>query len=226
MVEWPRASPATPASPIPDRVTSRHIEIGLTDEADAMRYVLRRLVAERDRDPRVLLVGHEFGSVTTAAATCLAWCPSCARATFVSVGDGRDHVPPRVLHVGGGPRAWSPSSSSRSSGAGARPASRSPSRPRSGLALRGKRLRPLPRARGRDLADGGQRGHRHARRIRGRLRRVDAGDARRRRLRRRHRRAPLPPAGAGAGLARPALLGRDGISLANGELLEHTACST
>ena len=71
------------------------------------------------------------------------------------------------------------------------------------VALRGQGLRPVPRARGRDVAHGRQRRDRHARGARGGLRDLDAGHLRRRRVRRRDRRPALPAAGPGAGLDRP-----------------------
>ena len=79
---------------------------------------------------------------------------------------------------------------------------------RPGVAVQRRRLRPVPRARGRDLVHGRQRRDRHAGFDRGGVVRLDAGHLRRRRLRRRHRRAALPPAGAGARLALPAPAGR------------------
>ena len=85
--------------------TSHSIEIGLTDEGDAARYVLRRLIAERRRDARdLLLVGHQFGLINGRATPERALLvPEMRRAALVSVGDGGDHTPPRVHVLGGGP---------------------------------------------------------------------------------------------------------------------------
>ena len=88
-----------------------------------------------------------------------------------------------------------------------RPAELSRAERRPILALRGQGLRPVPRARGRDVAHGRQRRDRHARGARGGLGDLDAGHPRRRRLRRRDQRSALPPAGPGAGLDRPAAHG-------------------
>ena len=85
----------------------RHIEIGLTDKSDAMRSVLRWLIHQRGREPaRMLFIGDDFGAGADGGGNDrLAMIPELRRATFVSVGDEPDGVPPRVLHVGGGPAA-------------------------------------------------------------------------------------------------------------------------
>ena len=183
----------------------KHVEIGLTDKSDSMRYVLKALIDDRGRRPQDMIVlGDEFGPIgSSEGSDYLTLIPELRRSTFVSVGVEPNGVPPRVLHVGGGPdeflRILHDQLTYREEvahksfpGPGPRP----------GLALRGQRLRPVPRARGRDLADGGQRRERHARGARGGLCRVDAGHLRGRRLRRRHRRAALSAAGPGAGLDR------------------------
>ncbi len=83
----------------------RHIEIGLTDKSDSMRHVLKELIHDRGRRPRDLLVlGDEFGPVGASEGSDYhSLIPELRRSTFVSVGVEPAGVPPRVLHVGGGP---------------------------------------------------------------------------------------------------------------------------
>ena len=83
----------------------RHIEIGLTDKADSMQWVTRHLLADRDRDPSDLIViSAEFaaaGAVEGRDAPMLV--PDLEDSLFVSVGAEPAGVPPRIVHLGGGP---------------------------------------------------------------------------------------------------------------------------
>ena len=97
----------------------RHIEIGLTDKSDSMRYVLRWLIHERGREP-----ADCSSSATSSGRSAdgdgsdhLTLIPELRRSTFVSVGVEPDGVPPRVLHVGGGPEEFLASSTTSSRGA-------------------------------------------------------------------------------------------------------------
>lgn len=88
------------------RVTSdvKHVEVGLTDKSDSMRWILRDLWARGIGPGLVLVAGDEFGplgGVPGSDAHLLV--PEAARATAVSVGVEPTGVPPGVWHVGGGP---------------------------------------------------------------------------------------------------------------------------
>ena len=89
------------------RITTdvKFIEVGLTDKADSVDWVLKTLAPSVGASPAdILFVGDEFGPIAgfdgsdfkmvTAAA---------AESVFVSVGKEPNGVPPQVLHVGGGP---------------------------------------------------------------------------------------------------------------------------
>jgi trehalose/maltose hydrolase-like predicted phosphorylase len=80
------------------------LEIGLVDEADALRYVLRTLVRGRGRRPEDLLaLASRFGAAGRRAAPDPARViPELRRATVVSVGEDRAGLPTGVLHLGGG----------------------------------------------------------------------------------------------------------------------------
>ena len=83
----------------------KHIEIGLTDKSDSMRYVLKALIDDRGRRPQDMIVlGDEFGPLGSGEGSdYLTLIPELRRSTFVSVGVEPNGAPPRVLHLGGGP---------------------------------------------------------------------------------------------------------------------------
>jgi trehalose/maltose hydrolase-like predicted phosphorylase len=83
----------------------RHVEIGLTDKSDSMRHVLKALIHARGRRPQdMIFLGDEFGPIGACEGSDhLTLVPELRRSTFVSVGVEPGGVPPRVLHVGGGP---------------------------------------------------------------------------------------------------------------------------
>jgi trehalose/maltose hydrolase-like predicted phosphorylase/phosphoglycolate phosphatase-like HAD superfamily hydrolase len=93
------------------RVTSdvKHIEVGLTDKADAMAYVMRE-VAEplRIAVEDILVGGDEFGSIGgyQGSDSLMLTVPEVAGATVVSVGPEPGGAPPSVLHLGGGPERF------------------------------------------------------------------------------------------------------------------------
>src|SRR5665647_2279231 len=86
----------------------KHIEIGLTDKSDSMRYVLKALIHDRGRRPQDMIVlGDEFGPIgSSEGSDYLTLIPELRRSTFVSVGVEPNGAPPRVLHVGGGPEEF------------------------------------------------------------------------------------------------------------------------
>lgn len=95
---------------LPDvRVTSdaKHVELGLTDKSDAMRWVLRYLDGRGIGPGLVLVAGDEFGPLgDVPGSDALLLVPEAARATVVTVGAEPGGVPAGVLPLGGGPRAF------------------------------------------------------------------------------------------------------------------------
>jgi hypothetical protein len=98
------------ANGLPDaRITSdvKHVELGLTDKGDAVRWVKHELldregIAGRD----LLVVGDEFGPVAGFAGSDDRLRQVADDATVVSVGTEPNGVPAGVLHLGGGPAAF------------------------------------------------------------------------------------------------------------------------
>jgi len=92
------------------RITSdvKHIEIGLTDKGDAVRWIMRHLAPARGIGPRqTLIAGDEFGPIGgLPGSDSLMIVPEAAGATFVSVGPEPEGVPAGVVHLGGGPPAF------------------------------------------------------------------------------------------------------------------------
>jgi kojibiose phosphorylase len=92
------------------RVSSdvKHIEVGLTDKADAMKWVLRELVGPRGIRPEEMLVaGDEFGPVGGfPGSDDRMVVPEARGAVVVSVGPEPGGVPPPVIHLGGGPERF------------------------------------------------------------------------------------------------------------------------
>jgi kojibiose phosphorylase len=90
------------------KVTSdvKHIEIGLTDKADAMAYVFREIAAPLGIAPSdVLIGGDEFGPIGGFEGSDhrMLAVPEVEGAVVVSVGPEPAGAPPPVIHVGGGP---------------------------------------------------------------------------------------------------------------------------
>jgi trehalose/maltose hydrolase-like predicted phosphorylase len=91
------------------RVTSdaKHVEIGLTDKADAARWVFRDLW-RRGVSPRLVLVaGDEFGPLGgLPGSDSLLLVPESAGAVALTVGAEPTGAPPGVVHARGGPEAF------------------------------------------------------------------------------------------------------------------------
>jgi kojibiose phosphorylase len=89
------------------RITSdvKHIEIGLTDKSDSVRYLMAEVAAPRGLQPEaVLIAGDEFGPIAGfPGSDSFLIVPEAAGASYVSVGLEPNGVPPGVLHLGGGP---------------------------------------------------------------------------------------------------------------------------
>lgn len=92
------------------RITSdvKHVEVGLTDKSDVMRWVMDTLAPSLGIPPEdILVAGDEFGSPTPfPGSDAKMRIPQAAAATFVSVGPEPHGVPPGVLHLGGGPERF------------------------------------------------------------------------------------------------------------------------
>lgn len=92
------------------RITSdvKHVEVGLTDKADAVAWVMRELAAPRGLPPADLLIGgDEFGPLAgVPGSDSRMLIPEARGATVASVGPEPGGVPPGVLHLGGGPAHW------------------------------------------------------------------------------------------------------------------------
>jgi kojibiose phosphorylase len=90
------------------RITSdvKHVEVGLTDKADAMRIVFAFMAAPLDIAPEdVLVVGDELGPIAGFEGSDhrMLDVPELRGAVVVSVGPEPGGAPPSVLHLGGGP---------------------------------------------------------------------------------------------------------------------------
>ena len=91
------------------RVTSdaKHVEIGLTDKADAARWAFAELGCRGIGPGLVLIAGDEFGPVGgTTGSDAFLLVPEGARATALSVGAEPNGTPGEVLELGGGPAAF------------------------------------------------------------------------------------------------------------------------
>jgi kojibiose phosphorylase len=96
---------------LPDaRITSdvKHVEIGLTDKADSVKWILHELAEPRGILPGEILVGgDEFGPIAGfPGSDSRMLIAESAGATFVSVGPEPGGVPAGVLPLGGGPRRF------------------------------------------------------------------------------------------------------------------------
>jgi trehalose/maltose hydrolase-like predicted phosphorylase len=91
------------------RVTSdaKHVEIGLTDKADAARWSFAELRRRGIAPGLVLIAGDEFGQLGgLIGSDSFLLVPEAARATAVSVGAEPTGTPAEVIELGGGPDAF------------------------------------------------------------------------------------------------------------------------
>jgi trehalose/maltose hydrolase-like predicted phosphorylase len=91
------------------RVTSdaKHVEIGLTDKADAARWMFAELERHGIQPGLVLVGGDEFGPLGgLPGSDSLLLVPEAARATAISVGAEPTGTPPNVIHLAGGPQRF------------------------------------------------------------------------------------------------------------------------
>jgi hypothetical protein len=105
VVELTQALAAANGLPDP-RITSdvKHVELGLTDKGDAVRWVKRELLEREGISGRELLVaGDEFGPVAGFAGSDDRLRQVADDAAVISVGTEPNGVPSGVRHLGGGP---------------------------------------------------------------------------------------------------------------------------
>ncbi|MEX2554988.1 MAG: glycosyl hydrolase family 65 protein, partial [Actinomycetota bacterium] len=104
------AREAAHASGVSDpRITSdvKHVEIGLTDKSDSLRWALDDLYHLGVGPGLVLIAGDEFGPIGgVPGSDSMMLVAGSERATAISVGIEPDGVPGRVLHLGGGPATF------------------------------------------------------------------------------------------------------------------------
>ncbi len=89
------------------RITSdvKHVEVGLTDKSDSLRWILKE-VAERRNIPYhdILVLGDEFGPIAGFEGSDFRMVlPGAEGITYLSVGKEPNGVPEEVEHPGGGP---------------------------------------------------------------------------------------------------------------------------
>lgn len=92
------------------RITSdvKHVEVGLTDKSDSLRWILKE-VAERRNIPYsdILVLGDEFGPIAGFEGSDFRMVlPGVEGIAYVSVGKEPNGVPAEVEHVGGGPAGF------------------------------------------------------------------------------------------------------------------------
>lgn len=88
------------------RVTTdaKHLEIGLTDKSDSLRYILHDLSDRGIGAGLIVIVGDEMGPLGGVAGSDAAMLiPEARRSTTISVGVEPEGVPEGVLHLPGGP---------------------------------------------------------------------------------------------------------------------------
>jgi hypothetical protein len=83
----------------------KHIEVGLTDKSDSVRWIMQELAPKHGVFvENVLFVGDEFGPVAGFEGSDFKMVTHGSRgAVYVSVGPEPNGVPPEVIHLGGGP---------------------------------------------------------------------------------------------------------------------------
>lgn len=83
---------------------AKHVEIGLTDKSDSMRWALSSINDRGVGPGQMLIIGDEFGSLGgVKGSDALMLIPEVSRAIACSVGPEPEGVPAGVVHLGGGP---------------------------------------------------------------------------------------------------------------------------
>ncbi|MDR3606363.1 MAG: hypothetical protein P4M08_03165 [Oligoflexia bacterium] len=89
------------------RITSdlKHIEIGLTDKSDSIRWLFENVVKPKQIPAQnIAIMGDEMGNVgDVQGSDAFMRIPDLEHATYLSVGVEPEGAPPWVNHIGGGP---------------------------------------------------------------------------------------------------------------------------
>lgn len=92
------------------RITSdvKHIEVGLTDKSDSVKWILAEIAAEWNiREENILMLGDEFGPIAGFEGSDFHMVlPGHEAITYLSVGKEPNGVPGEVTPLGGGPRRF------------------------------------------------------------------------------------------------------------------------
>lgn len=92
------------------RITSdvKHIEIGVSDKADSIKWVLDNIAApEKIPDKNILILGDEFGPVAGFDGSDYKMVlKNHPDIVYFSVGKEPNGLPPNVSHIGGGPECF------------------------------------------------------------------------------------------------------------------------
>lgn len=92
------------------RITSdvKHIEVGLTDKSDSMKWILDNVANKyKISDDRILVLGDEFGSIGGFnGSDYLMYLPVHPLITYASVGIEPNGVPSGIINIGGGPECF------------------------------------------------------------------------------------------------------------------------
>jgi len=92
------------------RITSdvKHVEVGLTDKSDSMKWIIDELSKKLNVPFRdTLILGDEFGPIAGFEGSDFrTYLPDLPGVTYVSVGKEPNGVPEGVVHIGGGPACF------------------------------------------------------------------------------------------------------------------------
>lgn len=92
------------------RITSdvKHIEIGVSDKSDSIKWVLDNIAApEKIPDKNILILGDEFGPVAGFDGSDYKMVlKNHENIVYFSVGKEPNGLPPKVGHIGGGPECF------------------------------------------------------------------------------------------------------------------------
>ena len=92
------------------RITSdiKHIEVGLTDKSDSIRWIREHIIGQRGIPVhQSVFIGDEFGTVGGfMGSDALMRSPELKDAVYASVGVEPEGAPEKVLHIGGGPKRF------------------------------------------------------------------------------------------------------------------------
>jgi len=92
------------------RITSdvKHIEIGVSDKSDSIKWILKNLAATKKiNDKEILIIGDEFGKIAGFDGSDYKMVmQNHKNITYFSVGKEPNGLPFRIIHTGGGPECF------------------------------------------------------------------------------------------------------------------------